>query len=97
MIDIKCVYDKFYNDIEAENVKITGENIETNDSGAGKFSFTLTQYMDSELTQAAKATDQTELGSDLYFQLSMAYPIPDLVYSLVGEYSFLCVRLYWFF
>ena len=42
--------------------------------------------MDSDLTQAAEITDQTELGSDLYFQLSMTYPIPELVYSIVGEF-----------
>ena len=44
--------------------------------------------MDSDLTQAAEADDQTKLGSDLYFQLSMAYPTPELVYSIVGEYYF---------
>ena len=48
--------------------------------------------MDSDLTQAAEVTDQTELGSDLYFQLSMTYPIPELVYSIVGKYWFLCAR-----
>ena len=89
MIDIKCVYDKFYSEIEAENVKITAENVEINDSGAGKFSFTLTQYMDSNLTDAAGPDDQAKLGSDLYFQLSMANPIPELVYSIVGEYCFM--------
>ena len=90
MIDVTCVYDKFYNEIEAENIKITAENIETNEaSGAGKFSFTLTQYMDSNLTDAAGPDDQATLGSDLYFQLSMANPIPELVYSIVGEYCFI--------
>ena len=89
MIEVTCVYDKFYNEIKADDIKITAENVEINDSGAGKFSFTLTQYMDSDLTHAAEENDQTELGSDIYFQLSMTNPIPELVYSIVGEYCYL--------
>ena len=87
MIDVKCVYDKFYDGIQADNVNIIGENVETNSTGDGKFSFSLIQYMDSNLTDAAGPDDKTALGSDLYFQLAMSNPIPDLAYSIVGEYN----------
>ena len=85
-IDVKCSYDGIYEGIEVDNINIVSENTELTDSGDGKFSFTLTQYMDSDLTDAAEPGEQTPLGSDLYFQLAMASPIPQLVFSIIGEF-----------
>ena len=72
-IDVKCSYDGIYEGIEVDNINIVSENTELTDSGDGKFSFTLTQYMDSDLTDAAEPGEQTPLGSDLYFQLVYCY------------------------
>ena len=85
-IDVKCSYDGIYEGIEVDNINIVSENTELTDSGDGKFSFTLTQYMDSDLTDAAEPGEQTPLGSDLYFQLAMESPIPQLVFSIIGEF-----------
>ena len=85
-IDVTCNYDTVYLGIEANNVKISGEDVNVGDieAGQGKFDFALTQYTDSELTDAADENDSTELGSDLYFKLVMANPIPELIYSIQG-------------
>ena len=84
-IDFNCNYDNVYSGIETNSVKIIGTHTDVNtDGGSGKFQFTLTQYMDNELTDVANDDDFTKLGSDLFFKLSMKDPIPELVYSIQG-------------
>ena len=85
-IDVTCNYDTVYLGIAANNIKISAEDVNVGDiePGQGKFDFALTQYTDSELTDAADENDSTELGSDLYFKLVMANPIPELIYSIQG-------------
>jgi len=83
LIDFECKYDNVYSGIEADGIKISTTHVDVNtDGGKGKFQFTLTQYMDSELTDVANDDDFTKLGSDLFFKLSMKDPIPELVYSI---------------
>ena len=85
-IDIKCEYDNVYNDIEAGGVVVAGDNIEVDaDKGEGKFSFTLTQYKDGNLTEPLTENDKTKIGGQLHFQLTMENPVASLVYSLVGK------------
>ena len=85
-IDFGCSYDNVYNDIAANDIVVTGENVETNHEGEGKFTFTLTQYNDENLNNKTGSTDVTPLGGNLYFQLSMDSPVAGLVYSLIGEF-----------
>ena len=85
MVDFKCNYDTVYSGIEAKNITIYGNSVDVDaEGGQGQFSFTLTQYTDSDLTDVADEEDETVLGSDMYFKLSMADPIPELVYSIRG-------------
>ena len=87
-IDFSCKYENVYSDIEANSVKIIGTKVNVNtEGGIGEFQFTLTQYMDNELDEAADDNDFTKLGSDLYFKLSMKDPIPELVYSIKGKFQ----------
>ena len=87
MVDFNCNYDTVYSGITHwHNITIIGSNIDVDAvGGQGQFDFTLTQYTDSNLTDIADENDQTVLGSDLYFKLSMANPIPELVYSIRGS------------
>ena len=86
----QCNYDNVYNEIEATNVVVVGDNVEAvAQDGKGKFEFTLTQYKDVNLTDSITENDATSLGSKLYFQLAMENPVSRLTYSLVGK-SFLC-------
>ena len=87
MVDFNCNYDTVYSGITHwHNITISGNNIDVDaEGGQGQFDFTLTQYTDSNLTDIADENDQTVLGSDLYFKLSMANPIPELVYSIRGS------------
>ena len=86
MVDFSCNYDTVYSGIEANDITISGSNVEVDaEAGQGKFQFTLTQYMDSNLTDVVDETDEVALGSDLYFKLEMASPIPELVYSIQGK------------
>ena len=48
------------------------------------FSFSITQYNDSDLTHVVDEDYKANLGADLYFKLSMANPIPELIYSIQG-------------
>jgi len=85
MVDFDCNYDTVYSGIEANEVTIIESSVDVDASGGqGQFSFILTQYMDSDLTDVADEDDATVLGSDLYFKLSMEHPIPELVYSIRG-------------
>ena len=96
MVDFNCNYDTVYSGITHwHNITISGNNIDVDAvGGQGQFDFTLTQYTDSNLTDIADENDQTALGSDLYFKLSMANPIPELVYSVQGSlYKFLYCNL----
>ena len=82
-----CTYDNLYNGIEANNVVITDENIETDSKdGEGKFTFTLTQYSNENLNETIESTEVTTLGNSLFFQLAMDNPVSGLIYSLVGEF-----------
>ena len=78
-----------YSDIEASDVQVVGGNYTTDagdaDSTQGQFSFSLQQFMDPTFTDAAEATDVTQLGENLYFTLSMQNPVANLVYSIVGK------------
>ena len=86
--DFGCVYDNIYKNIAANDVVVTGENVETDvQDGEGKFTFTLTQYNDENLKNKTESTVVTRLGGNLYFQLSMDNPVAGLVYSLIGEFS----------
>ena len=85
-IDFQCQYDNTYNDIEADAIAITGNNIEVDaEDGEGKFTFSLQQYKDANFTVKAEPNDAIKLGSKLHFQLAMDNPVSGLTYSLVGE------------
>ena len=95
IIDFECGYDNVYNNIDASDVIVVGDNDEAvAQDGKGKFEFTLTQYKDVNLTDSITENDATSLGSKLYFQLAMENPVSRLTYSLVGK-SFSCT-IYWF-
>ena len=84
-IDFNCNYDTLYSDIEANDVKVKGDNINFDAvEGQGVFSFSITQYNDSDLTHVVDEDYKANLGADLYFKLSMANPIPELIYSIQG-------------
>ena len=89
MIDLNCTYDTVYSDIEANNIEVSGTNVDVDiQGGEGKFKFSLTQFLDSALTQETDENDAISLGSDLYFKLSMENPIPELAYSIQGLYDY---------
>ena len=82
-IDFQCTYDNLYNEIEANNVVVVGDNIEIDvEDGEGKFEFTLIQYSDANFDQTIETDEITPLGSNLYFKLSMNNPVSGLIYSL---------------
>ena len=92
-IDFRCTYDNLYNGIEANDIVVIGENVETDaKDGEGKFTFTLTQYSDEDLNDSIESTEVTPLGSSLYFQLAMDNPVSGLAYSLTGEFLNATIR-----
>ena len=100
MVDFNCNYDTVYSGITHwHNITITGNNIDVDAvGGQGEFDFTLTQYTDGNLTHVADGDHETVLGSNLYFKLSMADPIPELAYSIQGSvYKFLYCYLLFFY
>lgn len=83
LINFECTYDNLYQGIEANDVNVIGENVDAeSEAGQGKFTFSLTQYMDAAMETAATSDSETELGAVLYFQLEMANPIENLTYVL---------------
>ena len=58
--------------------------------------FSLTQYMDAEMTDPADADDETELGAVLYFKLTMDNPIENVTFVIDGNIIFF-VSFYPFF
>ena len=86
VIDFQCEYDNVYMGIKANNIAVSGSNVETDvEDGGGAFTFTLQQYRDSNFTVATQPSDVTKIGSKLYFQLAMENPVSGLSYSLIGE------------
>ena len=86
MIDFVCKYDSLYTGIEANNINVSGENIDVDaHGGEGKFSFTLEQYTDSNYTTTTDEDNEVSLPSNLFFKLTMDSPIPELNYIIQGE------------
>ena len=51
--------------------------------------FSLTQYMDAEMTDPAGTDDETELGAVLYFKLTMDNPIENVAFVIDGKIIFI--------
>jgi len=83
LINFECAYDSVYAGIEAGDVNVIGENVDAeSEAGQGKFTFSLTQYMDAERSDPADADDETELGAVLHFQLTMDNPIENVTFVI---------------
>ena len=84
-IDVKCLYAKEYSGIETGGIKIVGDNFEADTVNNGKFSFNLVQFKDGNFTDEIEPGESSKLGTELYFQMLMTSPIPELVFSLKGK------------
>ena len=85
MIDFSCTYKNFYENIVADDITITSDNVETSTTSEGQFKFALTQYTDSSFTDLVDSDDEIKLGNNVFFLLAMENPIPNLTYALTGK------------
>ena len=85
LIDIDCKYESSYSQIQANDISITSENVETEANGDGLFKFDLTQFNDKNMTEITELTDTSRIGDDLYFKLTMQNPVSNLVFSIIGK------------
>ena len=85
LIDIDCKYESSYSQIQANDISITSENVETEANGDGLFKFDLTQFNDKNMTEITELTDTNRIGDDLYFKLTMQNPVSNLVFSIIGK------------
>ena len=83
-INFECKYDSFYENIEASQIEIEDDAVDVETVAEGKFEFTLTQYVDRNLTTAANSS-VAGFGNDLFFQLTMQATTPQLIYSIIGK------------
>ena len=84
MIDFSCSYQNIYQNIVANNIEITTDNVEASTTSDGEFKFTLSQYTDNKFTDLFDSEDEIKLGNNVFFLLAMQNPIPNLTYSLTG-------------
>ena len=85
LINFSCNYDTVYDNIESNNITITGETTQSETNGKGKFNFRIDQFTDKTYATAVSSNHQVKVGKHLFFQLSMENPIPSLFYSIIGK------------